>query len=300
MIDNKEYYNKIEQITGLTLKPHEISEIMAHIEETGHGMDLVYKAYEYANSTGKSMSAKYIIGILRAWKRDNNISTVEDLQNYFENKGYIVVYTDAKNSNNLNKVIDKAKEELAEKIARQVAKGIKPRAIRSMVIGVPNVGKSTFINKLIKKNVANTANKPGVTKKQQWLKLNKDIELLDTPGILMPKFDNQEIGKKLSLIGSIKDDITPLDDVSLYLIELLKNNYLENLNNHYKLNVKAEDENLTIMEKIAEKRFKKIGGDYDYDSTIKLLIQDFRTQKFGLITLDNYNEIVNNEESYED
>jgi len=205
-----------------------------------------------------------------------------------------------KNSNNLNKVIDKAKEELAEKIARQVAKGIKPRAIRSMVIGVPNVGKSTFINKLIKKNVANTANKPGVTKKQQWLKLNKDIELLDTPGILMPKFDNQEIGKKLSLIGSIKDDITPLDDVSLYLIELLKNNYLENLNNHYKLNVKAEDENLTIMEKIAEKRFKKIGGDYDYDSTIKLLIQDFRTQKFGLITLDNYNEIVNNEESYED
>ena len=81
LIDNKEYYNKIEQITGLTLKPHEISEIMAHIEETGHGMDLVYKAYEYANSTGKSMSAKYIIGILRAWKRDNNISTVEDLQN---------------------------------------------------------------------------------------------------------------------------------------------------------------------------------------------------------------------------
>jgi len=218
---------------------------------------------------------------------------------YFENKGYTVVYTDAKNSNNLNKVIDKAKEELAEKIARQVAKGIKPRAIRSMVIGVPNVGKSTFINKLIKKNVANTANKPGVTKKQQWLKLNKDIELLDTPGILMPKFDNQEIGKKLSLIGSIKDDITPLDDVSLYLIELLKENYLENLNNLYKINVNSDDENVFIMEKVAEKRFKKIGGDYDYDSTIKLLIQDFRTQKFGLITLDNYNDLLENEEQNE-
>ena len=220
-------------------------------------------------------------------------------KSYFENKGYTVVYTDAKNSNNLNKVIDKAKEELAEKIARQVAKGIKPRAIRSMVIGVPNVGKSTFINKLIKKNVANTANKPGVTKKQQWLKLNKDIELLDTPGILMPKFDNQEIGKKLSLIGSIKDDITPLDDVSLYLIELLKHNYLENLNNLYKINVTSEDENVFIMEKVAEKRFKKIGGDYDYDSTIKLLIQDFRTQKFGLITLDNYSDLLENEEQNE-
>jgi len=223
----------------------------------------------------------------------------KDMYQIFENKGYTVVYTDAKNSNNLNKVIDKAKEELAEKIARQVAKGIKPRAIRSMVIGVPNVGKSTFINKLIKKNVANTANKPGVTKKQQWLKLNKDIELLDTPGILMPKFDNQEIGKKLSLIGSIKDDITPLDDVSLYLIELLKENYLENLNNLYKINVNSDDENVFIMEKVAEKRFKKIGGDYDYDSTIKLLIQDFRTQKFGLITLDNYNDLLENEEQNE-
>ena len=220
-------------------------------------------------------------------------------KSYFENKGYTVVYTDAKNSNNLNKVIDKAKEELAEKIARQVAKGIKPRAIRSMVIGVPNVGKSTFINKLIKKNIANTANKPGVTKKQQWLKLNKDIELLDTPGILMPKFDNQEIGKKLSLIGSIKDDITPLDDVSLYLIELLKQSYLENLNNLYKINVTSEDENVSIMEKVAEKRFKKIGGDYDYESTIKLLIQDFRTQKFGLITLDNYSDLLENEEQNE-
>ena len=108
----------------------------------------------------------------------------------------------------------------------------------------------------------------------------------------MPKFDNQEIGKKLSLIGSIKDDITPLDDVSLYLIELLKTNYLDSLNNHYKISVTKEDENLAIMEKVAEKRFKKIGGDYDYESTIKLLIQDFRTQKFGFITLDNYNELI--------
>ena len=115
----------------------------------------------------------------------------------------------------------------------------------------------------------------------------------------MPKFDNQEIGKKLSLIGSIKDDITPLDDVSLYLIELLKYNYIENLNNLYKINVTSDDENVTIMEKVAEKRFKKIGGDYDYDSTIKLLIQDFRTQKFGLITLDNYSDLLKKEEQDE-
>lgn len=216
---------------------------------------------------------------------------------YFENKGYTVVYADAKNSSNLNNVINKAKEELSEKINRMIAKGMKPRAIRSMVIGVPNVGKSTFINKMIKKNVANTANKPGVTKKQQWLKLNKDIELLDTPGILMPKFDNQEIGKKLSLIGSIKDDITPLDEVSLYLIEFLKNNYLAVLNNIYKIDATITDDNVVIMEKIAKKRFKMIAGDYDYENTIRLLIQDFRTQKFGLITLDNYKEMTENEDN---
>ncbi|MBF0713455.1 ribosome biogenesis GTPase YlqF [Gemella sp. GH3] len=214
---------------------------------------------------------------------------------YFEENGYKAVYSDSKNSKNLNDIINSAREELSEKLERMIEKGIKPRAIRTMVIGVPNVGKSTFINKVINKNVANTANRPGVTKKQQWLKLNKNIELLDTPGILMPKFDNQEIGKKLSLVGSIKDDITPLDDVSLYLIDILKRHYLEKLNSVYKINVNHNTNNLTIMEEIAKKCYKLIDGDYDYDSTIKLLIQDFRTQKFGLITLDNFEEMLKNE-----
>jgi len=146
---------------------------------------------------------------------------------YFTSQGIKVLTTEAKDGKGIKQVKAAIKELMAPVFEKNLEKGIRPRPIRLMVLGIPNVGKSTFINKLIKKNVANTANKPGVTKKQQWLKLNKDIELLDTPGILMPKFDNQEIGKKLSLIGSIKDDITPLDDVSLYLIELLKHNYLE-------------------------------------------------------------------------
>ena len=117
MIDNKEYFNKIERLTGLSLKPHEITEIISHIEETGHGMDLVYKAYEYANSMGKSMSVKYVIGILRAWKRDNNISTVEDLDYFLENKDKNKIKRYSKNS---KKYIEKedilTEEEKREKL----------------------------------------------------------------------------------------------------------------------------------------------------------------------------------------
>ena len=177
---------------------------------------------------------------------------------HFESKGLIAAKLNSKNGNGIKQVKDAIAKAAETKMARDRARGILNRPVRAIVGGIPNVGKSTFINSFAGRAVTKTGNKPGVTKGKQWIRLNKQVELLDTPGILMPKFDNQEIGKKLSLIGSIKDDITPLDDVSLYLIELLKNNYLENLNNHYKLNVKAEDENLTIMEKIAEKRFKKI------------------------------------------
>ena len=158
---------------------------------------------------------------------------------------------------------------------------------------MPNVGKSTLINKIMGKKIATAKNIPGVTKKQQWLKLNKDIELLDTPGILVPKFENQQIAKKLSLIGLIKDDITPLDEVALYLLDFIKEKSPQKIEELYKIEI----ENLTnieIMEEIAKKRFKKVSGDYDYDSVINLLIKDFRTQKFGKITLDKCDEKYEN------
>ena len=132
---------------------------------------------------------------------------------------------DSINGLNINKIVTTAKEVLKDKLAKEQQRGMKPRAIKAMVIGIPNVGKSTLINKLVGKKTAIVGNKPGVTKAQQWIRINKDLDLLDTPGVLWPKFEDQKIGYNLALTGAIKDDILHKDDLIIYFIEFLKENY---------------------------------------------------------------------------
>ena len=133
---------------------------------------------------------------------------------YFKAQGILALAINAQENQGVKQILPLAKEALAEKIARDKARGLKPRAIRAMIIGIPNVGKSTLLNRLVGKKIAQTGNKPGVTKGQQWLKLGNELELLDTPGILWPKFDDQEIGMKLALTGAIKDQLLHLDDLT--------------------------------------------------------------------------------------
>ena len=154
-----------------------------------------------------------------------------------------------------------------------------------MIVGIPNVGKSTFINSFAGKACTKTGNKPGVTKGKQWIRLNKGVELLDTPGILWPKFEDQAVGLRLALIGSIKDEILNVSELALELIAFLKENYKGVLESRYQVN--EEDDNVAILGKIAEQRACKLkGNELDYDKAATLMLDDFRSGKIGRITLE--------------
>lgn len=176
----------------------------------------------------------------------------------------------------------------AEKRERQAEKGIKRQAIRCMVVGIPNVGKSTFINILVGRKSAKTGDKPGVTRGSQWIRLENDIELLDTPGILWPKFDDEQIGLRLAASGAINDDVFSLDDVAYYLIGFLQENYPHVLTERYKLSSEqAAQETLGIMEAIGVNRgFLQKGGVIDYTKTARTILTEFRGGKLGRITLE--------------
>lgn len=210
---------------------------------------------------------------------------------YFEKKGYSVVRMDARSKAQIKPVNNAILEACKEKIERDRRRGIKNRPVRAMVVGIPNVGKSTFINSFAGKACAKTGNKPGVTKGKQWIRLNKSVELLDTPGILWPKFEDQSVGLKLALIGSIKDEILNIDEMSLELIRLLQRQPADAqaLRERYEL-TEAEDA-VRILEQIAVNRscIKK-GGELDYSKAAALLLDEFRSGTIGRITLERPEE----------
>ncbi|MCI8482884.1 MAG: ribosome biogenesis GTPase YlqF [Lachnospiraceae bacterium] len=204
---------------------------------------------------------------------------------FFQNQGYFVVKLDARTKAGMKKVNDVIMEACREKIERDRKRGIKNRPVRAMVVGIPNVGKSTFINTYAGKACAKTGNKPGVTKGKQWIKLNKNVELLDTPGILWPKFEDQQVGLYLALIGSIKDEILNIDELSLKLIQILKENYSGILTERY--SAAEEGEAPEILRQIAENRnCVKKGNELDYSKAAALVLDEFRSGRLGKITLE--------------
>lgn len=204
---------------------------------------------------------------------------------YFKSKGFHVLEINSKSGKGINQINSIINEACKEKIERDRRRGIMNRPVRAMVVGIPNVGKSTFINSYAKKACTKTGNKPGVTKGKQWIKLSKSLELLDTPGILWPKFEDQQVGIKLALLGSIKDDILNLSELSLELIKILKVNYPDVLKNRYQIGDVEDD--LQVLNEIAKVRGCKLKGDVlDIDKAATLLIDDFRNGKLGRITLE--------------
>lgn len=213
---------------------------------------------------------------------------------HFENKGYIAKAMNL-NKDNLDIIFSLSKVSLKEKIEKDKRRGLKPQPIRALVVGIPNVGKSTFINKMSKRKAANVGNMPGVTKAQQWIKIKNDFELLDTPGVLWPKFENQEIGTRLALIGTIKQDILDKSSLAFSLAKFLFNNHPDFLINRYNIELPStldEDTYLIILNNIGQKRgMLKAKGEVEYSKVEELILKEFKEGIMGKCSLEKVSDI---------
>ena len=209
----------------------------------------------------------------------------EAWKEYFQGKGFHVVKVDSRNGAGMKNIQNVIQEACKEKIERDRKRGIKNRPVRAMVAGIPNVGKSTFINSFAGKACAKTGNKPGVTKGKQWIRLNKGLELLDTPGILWPKFEDQQVGMRLAFIGSMNDEILIPDELACDLIGAIKELYPKALQERYEADPAGKP--IEILEAVAESRkcYAK-GEQLDLGKAAGILIDDFRSGKLGRITLE--------------
>jgi ribosome biogenesis GTPase A len=204
---------------------------------------------------------------------------------YFREKGYHVAKINARSGAGMKQIQDIIREACREKIERDRKRGILNRPVRAMVVGIPNVGKSTFINTFAGKACAKTGNKPGVTKGKQWIRLNKSVELLDTPGILWPKFEDQMVGQKLAVVGSIKDDLLQAEELALWILSFLRESYPGYIGKRYELAEEGTDAEL--LAQIAIARGCKLKGDLpDYQKAAALVVDDFRSGRLGRITLE--------------
>ncbi len=222
---------------------------------------------------------------------------VEKWVEYFTKKGQKVVLADSLTGRGINETTRQIQKIMEDDMQKMADKGRIGRKIRVMIVGIPNVGKSSFINRISKKTSAEVGNKPGVTKQKQWIRINDKIELLDTPGVLWPKFENEKVAMNLAITGTIKDDILELTEVAYTLIKFMLENYKINLLQRYSLNEEqieeilkqdqAKNENIyEIMQLIGKKRGAILGGRIDDERTSKLILDDFRSGKLGNITLE--------------
>lgn len=218
---------------------------------------------------------------------------------YFENQGIPAVITDSNSGKGINDVIKAVQNASKEEQEKFASKGRVGKSIRIMILGIPNVGKSSFINRITKKNIAQVGNRPGVTRQKQWIRLQEGIELMDTPGVLWPKFESEEVGLNLAFTGTIKDDILEKTEIAFHLLKYLINNYENNIVERFKLDevvikeilqkdIEENDKILEIMNIIAKKRGSILsGGRIDYEKISGIILDEFRSGKIGKITIEH-------------
>ena len=207
-------------------------------------------------------------------------------QQYYENMGYKVILTDLINNKNIKQIIEVASSLSDNMNKKRLSLGMKPRKTRVLILGVPNVGKSTLINRLVGKKAAPTGDKPGITKKLNWIRINDKLELLDTPGILEPKLENKEVALNLAALTSIKEEILDLEQVALHIIDKMLNLYPNTLKTRY--NLTNTNTPLIILNQIAKQKGAIKKGEVDYEKVYKIILRDLKEGYLGNITFDPF------------
>lgn len=206
---------------------------------------------------------------------------------YFREKGYAVLEANAKGGAGTAQFAAAVRELLRDKLAAWTQRGQAGRTVRVMVLGIPNVGKSTFINKVARRKTARAEDRPGVTRSKQWVPVDSTLELLDTPGILWPRFDDPEVGKRLAFTGAIKDNVVDMEELACYLMDYLGRRYAPVLEERYKIDVQPEDSGYDLLEKAGRKRgFLMRGAQVDTQRMARVLLDEFRGGKLGRFTLE--------------
>ncbi len=212
---------------------------------------------------------------------------------YFRAKGWAVLEANAKGGVGTEKFAAAVRELLRDKLEAYAAKGQVGRVVRVMVLGIPNVGKSTFINKVAKRKTAKAEDRPGVTRSKQWVPVDATLELLDTPGILWPKFDDPEVGKRLAFTGAVKDDVLDIEELACYLMDYLAAHYADVLTERYKITVEDGDSGYDLLEKAGRKRgFLMRGAQVDTERMARILLDEFRGGKLGRFTLETVEDAL--------
>ena len=206
---------------------------------------------------------------------------------YYEEKGYTVITMDLLNNANTKKIFDRIKPLIDELNVKRVSKGLKPRRARILVLGVPNVGKSTLINRLVGKKATNVGNKPGVTKSLEWIRINEKIELLDTPGILWPKLDDEIVAHNLAAMTAIKEEILEKDDIAIYIINKMMSSYQNNIMARY--NITEKEDIVIILDQIGKKIGAIRNNETNYDRVYTKVIKDLQDGYLGKVTFDELN-----------
>ena len=290
--EKRENSNQSEELTKVVLNwyPGHMAKAKRQMEEELKLVDIVI---EIRDARMPLASANPLLEELAKNKEKLVILNKADKADSKENSKWLacfdnVLLCDSLNENISIKVVNKVKEILKAKLEKARARGIRNKVLRAMVVGIPNVGKSTFINNVVKKKVAKAENRPGVTKNLQWIRINNEVELLDTPGVLWPKLEDQNQAKILALLGSINDQILDSEDLAYFGLNYIKENYPNVLNKRYGIDENASD----LIEAIGKNKLWLISeGLVDRTKTYKMVLKDIRENKIDRITFEKYESI---------